>query len=62
MKVFVSAIALLSFVATATVPSIVFAQDASSTSAPAKKTAKHSKAAKTKTAPADKSTDEKKAD
>ena len=59
MKALVSAIALLSFVAAATVPSVVFAQDA--TSAPAKKTAKHTKATKTKTAPAEKSTDEKKA-
>jgi hypothetical protein len=67
MKALVSALALLSFVAATTVPAVVFAQDAASTpaptkkSTPAKKTAKHSKATKTKTAPAEKSTDEKKA-
>ena len=69
MKALVSALALLSFVAATTVPAVVFAQDAASTPAPAKKststpvkkTAKHSKATKTKTAPAEKSTDEKKA-
>jgi hypothetical protein len=59
MKALVSAIALLSFVAAATVPSVVFAQDATSTPVPAKKTAKHTKAKKTP--PAEKSTDEKKA-
>jgi hypothetical protein len=61
MKALVSAIALLSFVAAATVPSVVFAQDATSAPAPAKKTAKHTKASKTKTPAAEKSTDEKKA-
>jgi hypothetical protein len=63
MKALVSALALLSFVGATTVPSVLFAQDATSAPAPAKKTAKHSKATKTKTKapPAEKSTDEQKA-
>ncbi|GGF34322.1 hypothetical protein GCM10011611_45670 [Aliidongia dinghuensis] len=47
MKALVSALALLSFVGAATVPAVAFAQDATTTTKPAKKAAKKHTAHKT---------------